>query len=294
MFFTSREVFHGRLSQAFLSRCTIINCPNYDNENYLTIELNPVENYKKICKSIVGNDTLEEEIINFNKILEKDKKIEKIEFLRFIRFCKSTKNIYDKQKNIEFKSLLYNNDKINYKYIVGISALRSLIDRFDSKQRKDIIQNHFIDYLPQKLYDLLTSELEDVIEGIPFELQELNNKKYICSKYSGIVLAFSELESPNINSLENIKWTKSSVDIADAILTALVSKTILVLEGPPGRGKTAISKAIFNYLNIENENLKRINFSLQLQLKMYFQELYQKLMEKKFLLKEKNKDYFQF
>ena len=171
MFFTSREVFHGRLSEAFLSRCTIINCPNYDNENYLTIELNPVESYKKICKSIVGNDTLEEEIINFNKILEKDKKIEEIEFLRFTRFCKSTKNIYDKQKNIEFKSLLYNNDKINYKYIVGISALRSLIDRFDSKQRKDIIQNHFIDYLPQKLYELLTSELGDVIEGIPFELQ---------------------------------------------------------------------------------------------------------------------------
>ena len=40
-----------------------------------------------------------------------------------------------------------------------------------------------------------------------------------------------------------------------------MSKTILVLERPPGRGKTAISKAIFNYLNIENENLKRINFS---------------------------------
>jgi MoxR-like ATPase len=41
-----------------------------------------------------------------------------------------------------------------------------------------------------------------------------------------------------------------------------VSRTILILEGPPGRGKTAISKAIFNYLSIENENLIRINFSL--------------------------------
>ena len=32
LFFTSKEIFHCQLSEAFLSRCTIINCPNYNNE----------------------------------------------------------------------------------------------------------------------------------------------------------------------------------------------------------------------------------------------------------------------
>ena len=59
--------------------------------------------------------------------------------------------------------------------------------------------------------------------------------------------------------MDKIKWTISSLDIADAILVSLVSESILILEGPPGRGKTEISREIFNYLNIKlNE---RINFS---------------------------------
>ena len=278
MFFTSREVFHGRLSEAFLSRCTIINCPNYDNENYLTMELRPEENYKIICKSIVANENLEEEIISFKKKLEE---IEKIEVLRFIRWCKSTKNIYEKQEKLEYKSVLFNNNIINYKYIIGISSLRSIIDRFDSNQRQDIIKNYFEDYLPEKLFQLLTSDFNGKLEDIPFELHELNNKKYISSKFSGITLLFPETESPNINSLSNIKWTKSPVDIADAILTALISRTILVLEGPPGRGKTAISKAIYNYLNIEDENLKRINFSPSTTIEDVFSRIIPKIDEEK-------------
>jgi len=74
LFFTSREVFHGRLSEAFLSRCTIINCPNYDNENYLTIKLNPEENYKIICKNIIENENLEKEIFFFIKYYLKKRK----------------------------------------------------------------------------------------------------------------------------------------------------------------------------------------------------------------------------
>ena len=52
IFFTSRESFNGRLSEAFRSRCTIINCPNYDTSNYLTIEMDSKNNYHEIAKYI--------------------------------------------------------------------------------------------------------------------------------------------------------------------------------------------------------------------------------------------------
>ena len=46
--------------------------------------------------------------------------------------------------------------------------------------------------------------------------------------------------------------------MADSILTALASNTMLIFEGPPGIGKTEIAMSIFNYLNIDK---KRINLS---------------------------------
>ena len=57
---------------------------------------------------------------------------------------------------------------------------------------------------------------------------------------------------------KGIKWTKSTIDLADALLVSLVSNTTLVLEGPPGRGKTFLAKKMFDALKIK---YKRINFS---------------------------------
>lgn len=159
--------------------------------------------------------------------------------------------------------------------------MRSIIDRFDSSQRQDNIKNYFEDYLPEKLFKLLTTDFEEELEEFPFEFKKVENKKYISSKFSGITLEFPETENPNINTINNIKWTKSAIDIADAIITALISKTILVLEGPPGRGKTAISKAVYNYLNIEDENLKRINFSPSTTIEDVFSRIIPKIDEEK-------------
>ncbi|KAA6404072.1 MAG: hypothetical protein EZS28_000403 [Streblomastix strix] len=58
-------------------------------------------------------------------------------------------------------------------------------------------------------------------------------------KTSGISLRVGEKAS--IDFVKSIIWTGSAVDMADAILTAIVAKTITIFEGSPGRGKTIIA-----------------------------------------------------
>ena len=80
--------------------------------------------------------------------------------------------------------------------------MRSIIDRFDSNQRENIIKKYFKEYLPETLFNLLTTEFNEKLGDCPLELFKIY-----------------------------IKWTKSTIDIADAILFALVSRAVLILEG---------------------------------------------------------------
>ncbi|KAA6370144.1 MAG: hypothetical protein EZS28_034328, partial [Streblomastix strix] len=49
----------------------------------------------------------------------------------------------------------------------------------------------------------------------------------------------------SIDFVKSIIWTGCAVDIADAILTAIVAKTITIFEGSPGRRKTMIAYKLF-------------------------------------------------
>jgi hypothetical protein len=60
---------------------------------------------------------------------------------------------------------------INNKHLIGISALRNIIDRFDSKQQKK--------NLPEKMFNLLASEFNDKLGECPLELNKINNKLFI-------------------------------------------------------------------------------------------------------------------
>ena len=56
----------------------------------------------------------------------------KIEIIKFIRECKSAQNIYEKINSIEgltTETELYDHDNkvINYKFVAGISLLRSIL-----------------------------------------------------------------------------------------------------------------------------------------------------------------------
>jgi len=240
MYFTSREVFNGRLSEAFKSRCTIINCPSYDNKLYLSIKLNTFKNYSSIAKSITKNIELQDEIIELYKRIYKRYRIP---VLSFIRWCHTTERISEHMKGIDAK------------YIVGIAILRSIFDGYDPKERNTVIKELLLDYLPEELYNLLINKSQYIVCDIPFQIEERNDIVYIKSNYSRIKL---QVFNSNITSLEEIRWTKSAVDMADSILTAMAAHTMLIFEGPPGRGKTAIAMAVYEALGV---NYKRINLS---------------------------------
>ena len=263
IFFTSRQINNGLLSEAFKSRCTIINCPNYENKNYLNInELKSENVYETIANNIIKDERLSVNIKKINKNLQSYNASIQMDLLKYIRWCNSAKNIYDKLKDIIIgldKSELYDksNETINYKYIAGITALRSVLDRLDHYKRIVISKECLKDFLPENLYILISKykEIENEKEECPLERIEVKGKNYVLSTISGI---FLEICDSNELELENIDWVLSSVDLADAILTSLISETILILEGPPGIGKTAISKSILEYLGIK---IERINIS---------------------------------
>ena len=284
IFFTSRESFNGRLSEAFRSRCTIINCPNYDTSNYLTIEMDSKQNYHDIAKYIFKKeyDTIVEMII---KIFDLNKNIphsRKINMLSFIRWCNSAKNIYE-----------YLDDN-NKKFTAGIAALRSIFDGYEPNNRDYFIKNLLKDYLPESLKNLLiknedNNEEDNSLQNNPLEIIKIEEKLYVKSKISGIrIRVFNKI---NENSLEKIYWTNSTIDMVDSIITALASNAMLIFEGPPGRGKTEIAMSIFKYLNIE---IKRINLSPSTSKEDIFSRTIPVIDNKKIRTEKKKVNYYIF
>jgi len=251
--FTSRNIHKKSLSEAFKSRCTIIYCPSYKEKKYMTMNLNPSDNYEKILKKNLSTiPQLGKEIENFRINYKED-----IEFLSFIRLCKTAKNIFETSNNNLY---VYKKEGINYRHIVGIGVLRSIFDKYNTEERILKIKYYLKDFLPKELFNLLVNGLiiDNDNNELPFEVHEdkENSKIFVKSKYSGISIKVKNIKRENIQG--KIIWTNSSIDIADAFLTSLASNTILILEGPPGRGKTIITKYIYEYLDIKYE---RINFS---------------------------------
>ena len=150
IFFTTKDIHNDKLSEALKSRLTEICCSDYKEDK---------EYFIKLCSNIFYEDDQEDLINKCSEIFNLKEKLEekiKIVTLKFIRWCKSTLNIYKNIKKNNYKTELFEENEIKFKYIVGIAALRSIIDSLDNNKREEILSEKYIeDYLPKKLYKLL-------------------------------------------------------------------------------------------------------------------------------------------
>ena len=127
----------------------------------------------------------------------------KIEIIKFIRECKSAQNIYEKINSIEgltTETELYDHDNkvINYKFVAGISLLRSILDKQDFSQRIELCKMFLKYYLPKKLFNLIIN-----YQNVTFDKQECPFKKISITKESKEVS-----DSKNLQKKCNIQKKK--------------------------------------------------------------------------------------
>lgn len=145
----------------------------------------------------------------------------------------------------------------------GIAALRTIVDSLPDFDRRSITQKVLKPYIPNSLYCIVVTDSKDVLPlECPISIVEGSLLKPVLSgrilQSSTSDVFLSALPNASIEPLEHILWTRSSVDMADAVLTAVCSHAITIFEGSPGRGKTAVAYAVLQALGM---HCTRINLS---------------------------------
>ncbi|KAA6398497.1 MAG: putative midasin nuclear AAA ATPase [Streblomastix strix] len=253
---TASEIGKMSMSKPLLARFTCIYANPYNVEiayNHLLLDkqnenqLDQQENdLIMIAKKITKNN---EELIQIIKdihicMIGAQKKINIIEY---IRWCRTATHLC--------KNQLFKPDKA-----AGIAALRTILDSLPDNDRRRITKEVLQRYIPDKLsYIVMTDTKDQPVQECPLELvegQSNNNEKLMISTMSGISIPVHH--NAQIEILNSLIWTRSAVDMADAILTSIAAQAITIFEGQPGRGKTAISKTILEALGLR---CTRINLS---------------------------------
>jgi MoxR-like ATPase len=142
------------------------------------------------------------------------------------------------------------------KFAPGVAALRTMVDSLPDADRRRVTKDVLNDQIPVRLsYTVVTDSKERPVVDSPIELIP-GSPVRLRSLVSEVEIAVCDKAS--VASLKSILWTQSSVDMADAVLTAVAAQAITVFEGSPGRGKTTIAYAVLQSLGLV---CSRINLS---------------------------------
>ncbi|KAA6375324.1 MAG: putative AAA family ATPase midasin, partial [Streblomastix strix] len=172
---------------------------------------------------------------------------QKVTITEYIRWCRTAVSLHSFQQFSPQKA-------------AGIAALRTIVDALPDNDRRYKTKEVLSAHIPQQLnYIIVTDAKERPVqqrEDVLIYEDSPSNLKQLVSKISGISIPVHQ--NAQIEVLDSVIWTRSAVDMADAVLTAVASKAITIFEGSPGRGKTAVAKSVLEALGLK---CTRINLS---------------------------------
>ncbi|KAA6368242.1 MAG: hypothetical protein EZS28_036231, partial [Streblomastix strix] len=175
------------------------------------------------------------------------KQNQKVTITEYIRWCKTANSLH-KQQNFSPQKA------------AGIAALRTIVDALPDNYRRYKTKEVLSAHIPQQLnYIIVTDAKERPVqqrEDVLICTESSHQQKELMSKISGISIPIHS--NAQIDVLDSVIWTRSAVDMADAVLTSIASKAITIFEGSPGRGKTAVAKSVLEALGLK---CTRINLS---------------------------------
>ena len=226
---TCQKGYEKRLSEALLSRFTVISVQPYSNEEQ-----------KQVLYLKIKNTSITEENINkLNIYSEKFSLYFKLKFplpkmITCLNICNQINKKIQNNKNqnlflsfyILAKGILEKRDKDN------INSLRAIYEN-----------ENFIGDLENK--------------SCPLEISK-NNKDYLESIFSKIAIYSNNLKIPN--NINEICFTQKCIELLDVLHFGISTKTPIILEGIPDQGKQTMIKFLADFLNFE---LININISSQ-------------------------------
>jgi len=230
IFATANSGYESKLSEAILSRFTVINVENYEEEEEKAI-IDMVINDQKNKKKEIGNS------------MELFKKIEML--------LKITITLAQKIKIIniilELEEKIEKDENINFNEIILFNLFKGLFE-FRSKKSKNFQKFRELFKTKKSLWKYEENK-STLIK------QEIDGKTVIMSKNTHM---FIEKSDANDKDSKEIAFTEQFCENIDIIHTSLNLNIPLILEGEQGQGKKTALKYVFDLLNIKNSNIINI------------------------------------
>jgi hypothetical protein len=254
---TTTEAGFIGLSGPLKSRFTYIAAHPYRMRIPDSLPNSPQSDFAKIAAAIIGGNR---DLVAAIKVIYEslqDLGRVNINVTEYVRWCRTALE-------------LTRRGGIDPQTAAGIACLRMIADGLGDVDRRRITKDVLAHHIPHVLSLNVVTEKKDPIVGCPIEpvsspspspvrspSQEVGALRTMLSRITVPVSRGASVNSVK-SILDRVLWTQSAVDMADAVLTAIASGAMMIFEGSPGRGKTAVACAVLKALGVE---CTRVNLS---------------------------------